>query len=134
MSKKEKKERTVLFSEIHLPLFKVGDDIDSCLIKTNDKVDVKASLENYISLLQAAIDHVQKICDFMPVNNNLTLHGDTHYVSLSGEPEVIERLAKFDLVTLDEYANNEEEEEWSSEEHDDSDKNIDSSDDVDDAN
>ena len=135
MGKEKKQEKKVLYADIQVPLYKVGDDVDHCMVKNGDKVDVKATLENYANMLQHAHDYVKKICEFIPEKNDLDLYGCTHCVKLSGEPEVIERLVKFDLVALDEFANEDEDnsEEWTSDEDEEyeDEKDTNSSDDVD---
>ncbi len=90
-------------SEIHLPILKKGDDMNDCLVKNTDgTVNVKESLAKYSDLLLLAVDTIN---NNIPDTNNLTLCGDTHYIGLSGDAEIIQKLAGLNLVSVyDDYA------------------------------
>lgn len=104
-------DKDILYSTIQLNYFKQGDDMNNCLIKDdNGKVNVKKSLKNYIVKMKSVIDHVKEIHDFIPDENNLELTGDTHYISLNGEHEIIERLVNFNLIQLNTYSDDDESE------------------------
>lgn len=82
-----------------LPYFKQGDDMHASLaIGTNGKLDVKTTLDNHISLLKGSIDILEKIRDSIPENKEFSIHADTHYIAITGDQYIIERLQNNNLL------------------------------------
>jgi hypothetical protein len=106
--------------EIHLSYFKQGDDMYHSLEYDDGKLNVKKSINNHIALLQIAIDKLTDIKNNIPDDNNLTIEADTHMISISGDDEIINNLEALELVTIDKY--NEDCEEQSNEVDDDNDE------------
>ena len=88
------------YAEIHLPYFKQGDDLRSCIVKgENGKTDVRATLKNHINLLSISIEILQQIHDNVFPCQNLDIDGDTHWISISGDPIVIDKLIQKRLAS-----------------------------------
>ena len=101
---------TVKHAEINLPIYKKGDDMDSCLVKNEDgSVNVRDSLTKYSDLLKYCSDILIQIRNAIPEQNNLKLHGDTHYIGLNGDSNIIDRLVNLDLVSVDDEMDDENE-------------------------
>ena len=93
----------IINAEICLPIFKQGDDIESCIVRDeNDKINAKATIQNYIDLLHSAINILDSIKDALPENHDFEIGGDTHYIHISGNRQTIESLAEQDLVRIEE--------------------------------
>ena len=94
----------IINAEICLPIFKQGDDIESCIVRdTNDKINATATIQNYINLLHSAIFILDSIKDTLSVSNHdFEIGGDTHYIHISGNRQTIESLAEQDLVRIEE--------------------------------
>lgn len=87
---------------IFLPYFKQGDDMNSCIVsKDNGNHDIKKSLDNHINLLQSAIDHLESIKNLIPENEEFTIYADTHYISITGNSHIIEKLHANKLVDIE---------------------------------
>ena|SRR5438132_6350935 len=96
---------------INLPYFKQGDDLHACLVKKNDgTIDTKASLRNHIDLLQDVIAQLQAIHDLIPDQNKFDIHGDTHFIQITGDQHLIEHMAQNKLVTIEEFEGGDAEE------------------------
>lgn len=96
--------------EIRLPYFKQGDDLDSCIFKnSNGKIDVKKTLEAHINLLDCAANILKQINNKIPLDNEMEISGNTHFIELTGDEKIINELLKEKLV--------EEFEDFSSEEN-----------------
>lgn len=90
-------------STINLPIFKQGDDIQQCIqYDANHKIDTKISIQNYIDLLQIAIDVLTTIKNNLPDDNDFEISGDTHYINLSGNRQTLEYLESLGHVSIDE--------------------------------
>lgn len=92
---------TTKTARIWLPYFKQGDDMNGCLVMENDKVDARASIGNHINLLKVAIDQLEKIKNGLPGNSDFHIEADTHFISITGDKNVIERLHTNQLVEID---------------------------------
>ena len=91
--------------DVHLSYFKQGDDMHSCIVENNGKMDVKASIRNHVALLQSVINHLNKINELIPEGNDLTLSADTHCISLSGNKDLLQKLVDNNLASFDEFDN-----------------------------
>lgn len=101
---------------LNLTYFKQGDDINRCLVKiNNNKIDIKASIENHISMLNESIDILKKVSEIISTNsesvefNDTTICGDTHMIILTGNENIIKLLAKNDLVDIMDESEDEKE-------------------------
>ncbi|AYV76796.1 MAG: hypothetical protein Barrevirus1_18 [Barrevirus sp.] len=93
---------------ISLSYFKSGDDVARCLIKNpDDTVNTKETIGNHIALLESVIQHLKSINDLIPEASNCTIHGDTHYISITGPENIIDELVTQKLAYIDDW--NEEE-------------------------
>lgn len=87
------------YAEISLPYFKRGDDLSQCIVKNdNGLVDAKKTLINHIELLQSAIHILQSIHDEIPDNNDIELEGNTHFIGIYGDENIINNLINKNLV------------------------------------
>lgn len=99
-------------ADVWLSYFKQGDDMHKCIEKdANGKINVKASLKNHMELLQSVAEHLKEINDNIPEVNDLTISGDTHCISISGDPDVIEKLINLKLVNERQFVESETENE-----------------------
>ena len=86
-------------AEIKLPYFKQGDDLHDCISKNEDgKVDAKKTLENHISLLESTIQQLKDINEKIPLVNDIVLKGDTHWITISGDERIINKLVEQELA------------------------------------
>ena len=87
---------------IHLGYFKQGDDLSGCLVKNNHNgsVNTKKTIEKHIYLLESVISHLKQINDKIPEINNCIIDGDTHYISIEGDEEIINDLISNELAHL----------------------------------
>lgn len=98
-------------AEIYLGYCKQGDDLHGCIVKNDDgKINAKQTLENYVKQMQNVVDHIKKINDLIPEDNDVELDGNTHYVWISGSSDIIDNLIKHKLVSMCENENQEESE------------------------
>lgn len=96
---------------IHFNVYKQGDDIEACTIVREDgTIDVKGTLQNYMALLQSCIDHAQDICDQIPDDNDMTIYGSTHHVSIFGPENIINSLVEDELVYINDLEDDDIEE------------------------
>lgn len=104
----------ILHSEIHLPIYKQGDDLDSCIVKNdNGSIDVKETLTKYSDLLISASRILINIRDNIPDETVMDLQGDTHFIGLSGDESIIKKLSEMNLVSImesEEFSSSGEEE------------------------
>jgi hypothetical protein len=97
---------------VELPIFKQGDDMQRCIIiDSNGKINVHASIQNYINLLTHASIILQQIHDTIPITNDITIDANTHFIGLVGDRNVIDQLVLQNLCSIDdfndEYSDNE---------------------------
>lgn len=59
---------------------------------------LKKTLENYVNLLECAIKQLKDINEIIPEINDITLEGDTHYIGISGDEQVINVLIERELA------------------------------------
>ena len=86
-------------AEITLPYFKQGDDLNQCISKNSDgSVNAKQTLENYVNLLECVIQQLKSINEIIPETNNITLNGDTHYIGIYGDEQIINTLIERKLA------------------------------------
>lgn len=95
-------------AEIRLPYFKQGDDMHNCLVIENNKINARASIENHINLLRAAIDKLDKIKNMLPENSDFQISADTHCIEITGDKNIIERLEANGLVNIEEDLDDDE--------------------------
>jgi hypothetical protein len=96
----------IINAEICLPIFKQGDDIEACIVRDeNDKINTKATIQNYIDLLHSAISILNSIKDTIPENHDFEIGGDTHYIHISGNRQILESMAENNLVRIEEDDN-----------------------------
>lgn len=96
------------YATIWLPYFDQGDDLSGCIVKDeNGIVDTKETIQNHISLLQSVIDVLQEICDTIPDVNSCVIDGNIHHIGIEGDEQIINELASKNLVTIDEFYNEE---------------------------
>jgi len=101
----------IINAEICLPIFKQGDDIEACIVRDeNDKINAKATIQKYIDLLYSAISILNNIKDSIPENHEFEIGGDTHYIHISGNRQILESMAENNLVRIEEDDNEEDEE------------------------
>jgi hypothetical protein len=89
-----------------LPYFKQGDDLASTIVKNNDKIDAKKSFQNHVDLLLWSVDILTKIKDALPDDADVDIHADTHYICITADKTIIQKLVDDKLVDLceeDEY-------------------------------
>jgi hypothetical protein len=106
--KKDQKMTQQVSAEIWLPYFKQGDDLEGVKVVVDGKVNTKMTLLNHIALLEDAIAQLQKIHDLLPNDNTVDLHGDCHYICITGEKSLIETLEKNNLVKIEEFNTDED--------------------------
>jgi hypothetical protein len=82
------------YYELHLPLHKVGDDVQQALDSVGGDVD--AGLRLYAQSLSAAAEQVLAVAD---VAGRLTVSGDTHWVEVDGDEGVLAQLAEAGVLT-----------------------------------
>lgn len=51
-------------------------------------------------VLQSIIEKLQKIHDLLPHDNKMRLHGNGHYINLTGDKALMELLEKHDLLSI----------------------------------
>jgi hypothetical protein len=93
-------------AQVCLNYYKQGDDMYHCLVKENDKINVKKSIEKHIALLESVINHLKAIDDIIPDDNDLEINGDTHYIEISGSKNIIDNLVNANLANYDNIHDN----------------------------
>ena len=92
-------------ANIWLPYFKQGDDLaDSIEKKADGSVDAKKTLENHIALLEYAANMLKHINDEIPDENDVDLDGNTHYIGITADETLIDKLVVKKLVTIKEFS------------------------------
>jgi hypothetical protein len=91
-----------LYATIFLPYFKQGDDMLHGLVTNDDEtVNVKQSIVNHIELLKCAIEHLEKINNLIPEENDCSIHAGIHHIGISGNERVLKLLADEELVRIE---------------------------------
>ena len=87
---------------IWLPYFKQGDDMSRSIVtKENNSIDAKASFNNHIEILKTAICKLENIKNHLPDDDEFEIYADTHFISITGDKNIIDRLASDELVTIE---------------------------------
>ena len=98
MNNIEKKHATIF-----LPYFKQGDDLNSCIEKYEDgNVNTKETLKKYVELLENVINIIKEIDSIIPENNDIEIDGDTHYIGITGDKKILDKLVEKDLAQYEE--------------------------------
>jgi hypothetical protein len=97
-------------AEIHLPYFKQGDDLGHCL---DHCPSIEEALEQDAVNLEGAASILRQIKN-MVKGHKVEMQADTHYISISGEDDLIDALIKEELAYLDPFED-EEDEDWEEE-------------------
>ena len=87
------------YADIRLPYYKQGDDLHDCISTNADgKVDAKKTLENHINLLECTIKQLKDINDLIPLENDVVLEGNTHWITITGNEQLIGTLIEHELA------------------------------------
>ena len=90
---------------IRLSYFKQGFDLSSCFKgrKTNEE-----ALESHAEMLKNAANQLLQIRDIIK-GHEVDFYADTHYIGISGEDEVIDKLLEANLAEENFYDDEEDE-------------------------
>ncbi len=96
------------YYELHLPVFKQGDDLDYQLeqAKGNNAEALSALSECY----QAAADACQRLSAMCAKRPELQFEGCTHHIGVRGPSDLLAALAEEGLLSAEEYEEEEEDE------------------------
>ena len=90
-------------AEIHLGYYKQGDDLCHNIVKkANGDTDVIQSFKNHKQQLQHVVNHLEDIIQVISKypNAKLDLNADTHYLSIYGDPKIIQELIDEELTAI----------------------------------
>jgi len=99
------KEKTILTVEPCLSVFKRGDDMRHCL-KHSDNNLIEA-LKMYANNLQEDATTLLKIAKHL-TNQTVEVNADTHMIAIQCPKEIAEKMIAEELVSLDEFDDDEE--------------------------
>lgn len=83
-------------AELHLPLFKVGDDIAHCLKGRKRQPD--AALLAYAGQLRAAAEQVERLAGGI-AGQKVQVEADTHFVGVYGPEDVLRPLIQAEVLS-----------------------------------
>jgi hypothetical protein len=82
--------------ELHLPVFKQGDDLAFCLRQTKTQGD---ALRRYAEQLRAAATMCEIVADCCDTHREIEIDADTHYIGVTGPWNVIHDMIRRDLLS-----------------------------------
>lgn len=103
MTTKVESKKNADHVEVHLGYYKQGDDMYGCIVEKNGRVDIKATIANHVKLLESVVTHLNELNKLIPEDNDLELHADTHFIGLSGNKEVLQKLVDAKLANFDDF-------------------------------
>ncbi|MFW9996933.1 MAG: hypothetical protein ACFFD4_33130 [Candidatus Odinarchaeota archaeon] len=101
----------IIHGQLSLPYFKQGDDLASSIVERPDgSVDVIQSLINHQELLKGAVEQLGATIEVLKKygDSYTRVEGDTHWIHLSGDRNVMNELFSRGLVTKDEVEEEED--------------------------
>lgn len=94
--------KTTKYAQLWLNYYKQGDDMQKSIVKnSDDKTDAKASINNHIALLESVIDHLKKVNELIPNDNDIEIDGNSHFIELHGNIELIQKMQDEQLLQSD---------------------------------
>lgn len=89
------------YYEVHLPVFKQGDDLANCLGR-NENVSHKA-LRDLAASYESAASQCRLLADACEAHSLLQVEGCTHHIGIHGSESILEELVNLHLVQADDY-------------------------------
>lgn len=93
-------------AEVRLSYYKQGDDLKASKVRgANGKVNIPATIDKHISLLQSAIFQLNEIKQvYLAMQpKHVVVDGDAHFISISGPNHFINSLIKTGLASKDPF-------------------------------
>lgn len=108
-------------AEMHLPIYKQGDDLHHCLGVTKDNYE---ALMLYSATLEEAAKQCREVAEAIK-DKEVTFDACTHWIGVDGPDDLIQLLIDRELLNEDPFADEEDEEEFDDETDDDFDEDED---------
>lgn len=103
-------------AEIRLSYYKQGDDLKSSYVRrSNGKINIVATIDAHVGLLQSAIEQLEGIKQIYIKQKprHVSIDGNAHFISISGPNHFINTLLKNSLAKKDPFDSTASDEELS---------------------
>lgn len=103
----------IAWADFHLSYFKSGDDMQQCIVKDlNDKIDIEATFNNHIQLMESTIETLKTVRDALLLENKeFDIDADCHHTAIGGDKKTIQKLVDLGVLEKDQYAYENEDQE-----------------------